>query len=465
MSVALMPLGNDAPYMDGSGNPLSGGLIYFYTAGSTTATNTYTTSAGTVANANPVVLDSNGYPSAGGNVVEIWGTTGVSYKAVLKTSAGVTVWTRDNLSLINDTTVTIDQWVAGPAPTYISATSLSLVGDQTTDFHVGRRLKTTNSGGTIYSTIVTSAYTSLTTLTVVNDSGTLDSGLSAVSYGLVSADNTSEPLLVDTYPIRSGSTDKTKKLKFELDTNVTTGTTVTATIGAGGLLPPGIGPLPYAGSSIPTGWLECDGSAVSRTTYAALFTAISTTWGTGDGSTTFNLPDMRGKVAVGDGTGTVTEAITASSSNGFTVASNNTKWVTGMAVVVSNITGFTTSASAGTYYAYRVSATNVRLCSTLAIAQNATTGSMETVSGTGTITFTTTFTARTLGSYGGEETHAMSITELLAHVHTLGMATPSGAFGGAGSNAGNSSNTGSTGGNAGANIMQPFAVTKYIISY
>jgi len=48
-------------------------------------------------------------------------------------------------------------------------------------------------------------------------------------------------------------------------------------------------------SSAPTGWLECNGAAVSRTTYASLFTAISTTWGVGDGSTTFNLPDMRGE--------------------------------------------------------------------------------------------------------------------------------------------------------------------------
>lgn len=47
-------------------------------------------------------------------------------------------------------------------------------------------------------------------------------------------------------------------------------------------------------ASVPTGWLECNGAAVSRTTYASLFTAISTTWGVGDGSTTFNLPDMRG---------------------------------------------------------------------------------------------------------------------------------------------------------------------------
>lgn len=52
---------------------------------------------------------------------------------------------------------------------------------------------------------------------------------------------------------------------------------------------------PFGGTSAPTGWLFCDGSAVSRTTYADLFTAIGTACGTGDGSTTFNLPDYRGR--------------------------------------------------------------------------------------------------------------------------------------------------------------------------
>lgn len=52
-----------------------------------------------------------------------------------------------------------------------------------------------------------------------------------------------------------------------------------------------------------TGWLVCDGSAVSRTTYALLFSTIGTTYGAGDGSTTFNLPDMRGRVPVGAGAG------------------------------------------------------------------------------------------------------------------------------------------------------------------
>ena len=56
---------------------------------------------------------------------------------------------------------------------------------------------------------------------------------------------------------------------------------------------------PFAMSTAPTGWLECDGSAVSRTTYADLFTALSTTHGVGDGSTTFNVPDLRGEFVRG----------------------------------------------------------------------------------------------------------------------------------------------------------------------
>lgn len=51
----------------------------------------------------------------------------------------------------------------------------------------------------------------------------------------------------------------------------------------------------FAASVPPAGWLECNGAAISRTTYAALFLAIGTTFGAGDGSTTFNIPDCRGE--------------------------------------------------------------------------------------------------------------------------------------------------------------------------
>jgi microcystin-dependent protein len=66
--------------------------------------------------------------------------------------------------------------------------------------------------------------------------------------------------------------------------------------------------FPYAGASAPSqtiggvaAWLLCDGTAVSRTTYADLFALIGTTYGTGNGSTTFNLPDLRGRVPIGAG--------------------------------------------------------------------------------------------------------------------------------------------------------------------
>ncbi len=63
----------------------------------------------------------------------------------------------------------------------------------------------------------------------------------------------------------------------------------------------------YAASTAPDGYLICDGSAVSRTAYAALFAVISTTYGTGDGSTTFNLPNFKGRAPIGVGQGNTAE--------------------------------------------------------------------------------------------------------------------------------------------------------------
>lgn len=57
--------------------------------------------------------------------------------------------------------------------------------------------------------------------------------------------------------------------------------------------------MPYAGSTAPDGYILCDGSAVSRSIYSKLFTAIGTTYGSGDGSNTFNVPNLKGKVVVG----------------------------------------------------------------------------------------------------------------------------------------------------------------------
>jgi microcystin-dependent protein len=75
--------------------------------------------------------------------------------------------------------------------------------------------------------------------------------------------------------------------------------------GAGGALPVG-SVIDFAGpaANIPSGYAECNGAAVSRTTFASLFTAIGTTWGVGDGSTTFNLPDLSSRMTIGRDNGT-----------------------------------------------------------------------------------------------------------------------------------------------------------------
>ena len=61
--------------------------------------------------------------------------------------------------------------------------------------------------------------------------------------------------------------------------------------------------IAFAGVTAPAGWTNCNGNAVSRTTYSNLFAVVGTTYGAGDGSTTFNLPDMRGRTGIGAGQG------------------------------------------------------------------------------------------------------------------------------------------------------------------
>lgn len=80
---------------------------------------------------------------------------------------------------------------------------------------------------------------------------------------------------------------------------------VSSTMSLGGHTLDPTGPVPTGGlvawsaASAPTGWLICDGSAVSRTTYADLYAVVGDTYGAGDGSTTFNLPNIKGRVVVG----------------------------------------------------------------------------------------------------------------------------------------------------------------------
>jgi hypothetical protein len=121
MAVKLSPLaGAGWQFFDNLGTPLAGGLLYTYTAGTTTPQATYTSAAGTIANTNPIVLD-----AAGRTANQTWLTTGGAYKFVLQTPAAVTIGTYDNISGINDLT-------GAPFAPTAGSTSITTLGTITT---------------------------------------------------------------------------------------------------------------------------------------------------------------------------------------------------------------------------------------------------------------------------------------------------------------------------------------------
>jgi hypothetical protein len=103
MTVSLSPFyGVAGQLFDDNGNPLAGGRIETYLAGTNTNTATYTTSAGNIAHSNPIVLDGAGRVPSG----QIWLETGISYKFVVKDSAGALIGTFDNVQGINQNVFT-----------------------------------------------------------------------------------------------------------------------------------------------------------------------------------------------------------------------------------------------------------------------------------------------------------------------------------------------------------------------
>jgi hypothetical protein len=103
MTVSLSPFyGVAGQLFNDNGDPLAGGTINTYLAGTTTNTSTYTTSAGNIAHTNPIVLDGAGRVPSG----EIWLSSGISYKFVVKDSAAALIGTFDNVQGINQNVFT-----------------------------------------------------------------------------------------------------------------------------------------------------------------------------------------------------------------------------------------------------------------------------------------------------------------------------------------------------------------------
>jgi hypothetical protein len=228
-----------------------------------------------------------------------------------------------------------------------------------------------------------------------------------------------------------------------------------------------------------TGRANADTSAL----YSLIWTNVTDTWAPvagGRGASAaadfaahkaLSVPQTLGRALAGYGVGTVVATgvnadVDTGAANSLTVATNTDKWVTGMSVVFvltsGTITGLTSST---TYYVIRSSSTLVQLASSLANAQNGTEIDL-TAKSSPVWSITHTYSTRVIGEAVGQDTHAMSITELLAHTHAIGDSAqldfdPE-------ANSVHNFSTGdvvtqSTGGNAAMNVMQPTVFLNVMI--
>jgi hypothetical protein len=148
MTVFLSPLaGAGQQFLDNSGNPLTGGLLYTYTAGTTTPANTYTSSSGVTAHSNPIIMD-----AAGRLESEVWLTGEVAYKFILRDSTGALLGTYDDIYGINDVSATGVPW------SEITATPTTLAG-----YGITNGLSTTVAAST-YAPIASPTFTGTVTI-------------------------------------------------------------------------------------------------------------------------------------------------------------------------------------------------------------------------------------------------------------------------------------------------------------
>lgn len=345
-SATLLPPGK-VTFTDANGKPLSGGTVAFYLPNTTTPKQTWQDAGQTVLNTNPVRLDSAGRATVYGSG---------AYRQIVKDAAGNLIWDQltadtsssqiawggtstgtansQSVSATNFTSADgqIVGFIAGftntgpmtvvangsaPIPVLVDGQSgsVSLSGQEIRqgaavlliyDASRGAFHLATGAGGAFgFGARQTLPAANVTDLGLIPTHNVLITGSATITSFGSSADP-NVPLYVVTF---GGASTLVGSPTFFIPNDrltVNQGDTALAMyIGSGtwSLLayqpitdtrtPPGM-IMPYAGQVCPSGWLTADGAAVSRSTYSALYVTIGGIWGNGDGSTTFNVPDLRG---------------------------------------------------------------------------------------------------------------------------------------------------------------------------
>ena len=294
-------------FLDASGAPLVGGLLYTYNAGTTTPQPTYTDSTGATANTNPVVLNARGEAN-------IW-LGAATYKFKLCDANNTEIWTVDSISA---PTTALSPVLSGNVIIDSSSSGAALKIVQT---GTGPIFVTQNVNDPDTTPVIIDANNNLGIQTTspgaaldVGNAGSIWLSNSGVARSIISADGSNSYYSAEgarsivlkangTTLFTINTTNATATIPIVLPADPTTALQAstkqyvdTLTGAPAGII------MAFAGSTAPTGFLACDGSAVLRATYATLFAAIGTTWGAGNGTTTFNVPDLRGMFMRGTGT-------------------------------------------------------------------------------------------------------------------------------------------------------------------
>lgn len=249
MTATILPL-PETQFVDGNGVPYVGGNVYFYVPNTSTPKNTWQDPLQQNLNTNPIILD-------GAGRAVIYGSG--QYRQVLTDSLGDIIWDK----LTQDLTQVLQSSVA-----IWSGISTGTAAQQIL-----------TPASTITSYVTGQAFTYQAGFT---NTGPLQLNISGVGFKNVIQDGNA--LIAGAIPQGAIAEVLYDGTNLQL---VATSYTSTAPVPTGSI-------FNFAAATAPQGYLECNGAAISRTIYANLFTITGTIFGSGDGSTTFNVPDMRG---------------------------------------------------------------------------------------------------------------------------------------------------------------------------
>lgn len=296
MTDSLLLLAPGQRVLDANGDPVPNGTLKYFEATTTTPRTVYSDSGLTVELGTTVYTDAGGYPVSGlgsSTKVQIYTGTG-AYKVTIANEAAATLVTHDNVPGALDTSTFAPEVAKAKEPVLSVTNSRAVV---TTDY--GKLLEANSTGGSITLTLPAAATAgdgtrirvrhvgTAGTVSIPTTGGELISGPqgSSTSYQLTSFGN--EVLLICT---GAGWTASALYIPDGSITAAQLASSISGTFVQTGAI--SIWPVDGA---LPTGYLDCDGSAVSRTTYSELFAVYAEKYGAGDGSTTFNLPNYSGE--------------------------------------------------------------------------------------------------------------------------------------------------------------------------